>query len=1191
MNIVYLELKPRDEQFTELRYRVPEQIQYQSRTLPLAEIAGLYDFADTDFARNSPDLAKIGRQLFDWLDGTERWLSRSIEQQPHGLILAIDCQDRLGGLPWEVLYYEGFLVARSIVPIRIVGGFQRQPVNREPSKYQLQTLFMATDPIDVTPKLAFEAEEALILDATRDLAMELRVEESGCLEELKNFWGRFKGRFDIFHLSGHANIRDGVPYFITESLEGERVDASIQDFADAFKLRYPPLMFLSGCRTGESGKRGGAASLAAGLVAQGAPAILGWGRPVTDDGAIMAAMALYRALAEGYTLAEALALTYQELIGANVPDWCLLRLYAELGAWEALVLPVEDRLFQSPPEANTEFLDPQGLIKVAGKDGFVGRRRYLQRGLKALKSPQNLGIWLYGLGGAGKSTIACRLLDRLSASDRKLVITGTFDRVKLENLLSPLCNSTGKQILLSDLLLAEKLVKVFKNGLDEPEQRLVFVLDDFEQNIESAGDGKPVLKAEVVEPLTALFAGISKSNIQHRVIVTSQYDVTLPSFDRKVERFQVERMDKADVKKLSDRLESFAPDSTVPGELQARAQQIADGYPRLLEALDKMLKNTPETDSAAILAAMSGEKQEFMAKVLAAKLIAQQEPELQQMLVRGAMFELPVPLVVLQSICTDLAGFARHVDRSKALGLLETGLSADLVRVPRVLDLEPPADLNELAAIGVKVLHQQWIEQAEFSNEAQQLELHRLAMLGGDGEIAVDMAKRLSDSWIAVSRYGAARNICEETLALQTDGSLIYNLSKIYQTLGDLQKALDYAQQSIEIYRKVRDRQGESSSLHQLSMIYKDLGELRKALSFSEQAIKIKIEIGDRCGEASSLHQLSIIYRNLGQLEQALSFVSRAIRIDKETDNRQGEAASLQQLSIIYYSLGEIQQSLSHSEEAIEIEKEVGDRRGEAGSYNQLSIIYYSLEELEKAISFSEKAIKINREVGDRGGEATSLHQLSIIYNKSGDLYRAFSLSQQSIKIVREIGDRKGEAVCLSNMAYYAGQLNDTDKEQELYMKAAILMGTIYDYCNLITVLGNLGINDKPEALNYLAQSLWLTLQLLPNLKSTVDLIESMYDRVTIHDSLKSLLGATACHLCQTRSHPELEQLIKRSNKIIRRAASQQGIETQADFDKWKSTNRLDDPDYFLPELRTGLAAIVGDGWLFDRSVFDRAKE
>ncbi|WP_310489121.1 CHAT domain-containing protein, partial [Chamaesiphon sp. VAR_69_metabat_338] len=278
MNIVYLELKQIDDRSVTLRYRVPDRVQYESRNLELAEIAGLYDFADTDFARDSPDLAKIGRKLFDWVDGSERWLSRSIEQQRQGLILAIDCQDRLGGLPWEILYYEGFLVARSIVPIRIVGGFQRQTVKREPSKYQLQTLFMATDPESVYPKLDFEAEEALILDATNDLAMELRVEESGCLEELKNFWYRFRDRFDIFHLSGHADIRNGVPYFITESLEGERIDASIDDFADTFNFLYPPLIFLSGCRTGESSRKGDVSSLAEGLVAKGAPAVLGWGR-------------------------------------------------------------------------------------------------------------------------------------------------------------------------------------------------------------------------------------------------------------------------------------------------------------------------------------------------------------------------------------------------------------------------------------------------------------------------------------------------------------------------------------------------------------------------------------------------------------------------------------------------------------------------------------------------------------------------------------------------------------------------------------------------------------------------------------------------------------------------------------------------------------------------------------------------
>jgi hypothetical protein len=66
MDIVFLELKSIgsgraiDDQTIELRYLVPGQIQYQSRNLPLAEITGLYDFADRDFTKTNPDLAQIG---------------------------------------------------------------------------------------------------------------------------------------------------------------------------------------------------------------------------------------------------------------------------------------------------------------------------------------------------------------------------------------------------------------------------------------------------------------------------------------------------------------------------------------------------------------------------------------------------------------------------------------------------------------------------------------------------------------------------------------------------------------------------------------------------------------------------------------------------------------------------------------------------------------------------------------------------------------------------------------------------------------------------------------------------------------------------------------------------------------------------------------------------------------------------
>jgi hypothetical protein len=551
MQALYIELHSEGE-FALLRYRLPEKLEYETKSLTLAEIEDLYGFAERDFETRLPDLGAIGKRLFLWLDGEGRWLSQVTESARGLVVLAIDASQQLAGLPWETMQdAKGFLVKRCIVPVRVVGGFQGTNPHPEPSQYQLQTLFMATAPEGVEPKLDFEGEESRILAATNDLPIELRVEDSGCLSELTNLLRRFPADyFQIFHLTGHASIRDNVPYFITESLMGDRVDATVEDLDRVFQFRYPRLMFLSGCRTGQSINGGAVPSLAASLVEQGATAVLGWARPVRDVGATQAAAELYRLLAQGLTIAEALGLTYQALIRDGVKDWCLLRLYARVNAWGALVLPSGDAIVQRREEPKVQFLDREERVRVAGADEFVGGRRYLQQGLRALKSSQNLGIWLYRIGDVDKSpienTIASRLLNRLGTSYQPVVCYRNFDETVLLNLLSRECESSkGHEILNGNLPLAQKLALFLKQGLNKPVQRYLFILVDFEANLEKRGDGSWVLKTSVVKPLTALLTAIDRSQLPHRTIVTSQYNVKLPEFDRRLARLQVERLDRS----------------------------------------------------------------------------------------------------------------------------------------------------------------------------------------------------------------------------------------------------------------------------------------------------------------------------------------------------------------------------------------------------------------------------------------------------------------------------------------------------------------------------------------------------------------------------------------------------------------------------------------------------------------------
>ncbi|MEH2223999.1 MAG: CHAT domain-containing protein [Nostoc sp.] len=394
MQTIRIQLRESTQETVELRYWLPQIKHYESRRLKLAEIADLLKQGERDYYKLLPNLAGIGQQLFFWLDGDGRWLSRGIANcRGEGLVIAIDTDQKLAHLPWEVLHDgEDFLVKRVnpvVLPLRWI---EKETEAFSVEARQLRVLFMATDPEDVEPKLEFEQEEARILADTRDFAVDLRVEESGCVSELGKVWSRYLNDFDVFHLTGHASIKDEAPYtpyFITETEIGDRHETTAAELAEVFRFRFPKLVFLSGCRTGQAPDKGAVPSMAEALIAQGARAVLSWGRPVEDRTATAAH--LYGKLAAGYQLAEALASTYQQLFKQKVGDWHLLRLYVQGECPGALVDVLGDVPPSAPEPAYQQFLDPDTqLVRVAKPSEFVGRRRTLQRCLKAIRT--SLGV-------------------------------------------------------------------------------------------------------------------------------------------------------------------------------------------------------------------------------------------------------------------------------------------------------------------------------------------------------------------------------------------------------------------------------------------------------------------------------------------------------------------------------------------------------------------------------------------------------------------------------------------------------------------------------------------------------------------------------------------------------------------------------------------------------------------------------
>ena len=1046
MQVLYIELHPSSETKVELRYQKLHSQGYEKQILRISDIEDAITLAERDIYVSMPDPVAIGKKLFGWLDGDGRWLSRALADcQGELLVLAIANLAKLPHLPWEVLHdREGFLIDRTYPKVVTVRWTKGEVVAIEPADRPLRVMFMATDPEGVEPRLNFEGEEGRILDATRGAALTLRVEESGCVSELKKTWRRYgDNHFDVFHLTGHASIADdGQPFFITETETGDRYDAKAGEIVDALRFRLPRLVFLSGCRTGQAGEQGATPSMAEALLNLGLAAVLGWGRPIGDDVATLAAACLYESLASANSLVEAIAATYQKLREEKISNWYLLRLYGR-GKLDvslaALVLPLGDRLWQVSSEIEQLFLDPDDATtpRVVRREDFVGRRRILQTCLRRLQG-NDLGVLLHGMGGLGKTTVAKRLLERIADPQNSnydtIFIYKQFDEDKLLKELQDNCTAdAGHEVLNGKLPLMQKLTKFLKEGMNEKDRCLMFVLDDFEVNLEENAFGAWVLKYEVVEPLMALVSAIARSGLRHRLIVTCRYDFNLPDVALNARLFRVPlfSLRGVDLKKKCDRLAGFQlpmlsrEDAEPLVALQKQAIAVADGNPRLLEWLAAILPNDvlTEAQKQEVLDRMIDKQIEFRENILAETLLAQQSPDLREMLRLGLVFDLPVPELVFAKVCEGVENLKVHQVRAKAIGLLE--VNGDLYRVPKILvELLSPEFTQEIYATAARELYRVWWEESESSTEEQKLEIHRLALLGNEKEIAVTINQTLANNWNNKSRYREVINICKSTISIIENHTTLHDLARAQRNLGDVDNSLKNFQRALELCPK-EDESEKASITGNFATLYTQIGRIEEALELYTQSQEILERIGDLEGKAATLHNMAVIYADQGQVDQAIALYQQSLEIKESIGNVQGKAATLHQMAGIYADQGEVDQAIALYQQSLEITDRIGDVKVKANTLHNMAIIYAQQGQVDEAIALYQQSLEIKERIGNVQGKAATLHQVAGIYVQKGQVDQAIALYQQSLEITDRIGDVQGKAMTLANMGYLAATNGD----------------------------------------------------------------------------------------------------------------------------------------------------------------------
>jgi hypothetical protein len=88
-------------------------------------------------------------------------------------------------------------------------------------------------------------------------------------------------------------------------------------------------------------------------------------------------------------------------------------------------------------------------------------------------------------------------------------------------------------------------------------------------------------------------------------------------------------------------------------------------------------------------------------------------------------------------------------------------------------------------------------------SEARWVEVHRLAVAGGEAGIARGIGSPLGQMWLATSRFADVVRLAEQTLALGDDAAALYQLGWARRCTGRPAEALSALGQALPLFREV----------------------------------------------------------------------------------------------------------------------------------------------------------------------------------------------------------------------------------------------------------------------------------------------------------------------------------------------------------------------------------------------------
>ena len=1100
-----------------------------------ADAASLMQWSERYGKASEEDLLQIGKELYAWINGADKFLERMIDCVAAPLIIEFAAgreeSDRVRTFldaPWELLADDArhWALREDLVftPVRRIGKASPPP---PPAPDRLGLVFMAAAPRNVSA-LAYEAEEASILQATKNIGLDLVVEESGTLDLLAACVAREQP--EVVQISCHGTLEPS-PGLVLEDDAGNPHIVKAAQLLSKLASSHVRLFFLSACETAEAHPV--LDSLARSLVRAGAPAVLGWAGPVLDTEATLFASYLHRRLLAGEELAYALAWTRHELAhseqlpdrghaGARAHHWHLARLYFGPNGGGALATANGPRRFIDRGHAIKTFLDAKGKqVPVAGELEFVGRRRQIQTILREFRvsdSERHCGVLIHGMGRQGKSSLAARVAHRMEPTHDTVVLFGRYDAPAI---LAAFRDRVGTpevaEIVSRHIEHVEKDPASLLPALTEllegpcrqkPAHPVLLVIDDFEQALEP---GQPSLRSQYVDSIRSVLLAFSAAATESRLLLTSRFRFTLPhqgtDLAERLLDLPLRGMDEREAHKqalaklatgktrqskrfsaLLERLERIIAASRGNAGLQDVLYSLCLEDP---QACDRCLEQMEEYGRTGA-SPNEEEVRAFLENLALGGLLELLTPDQRELLRASTLFALPVPPSVIKAI-----GAETDLQRLVDLGLLEVyedlqqplepALAINAMVRPLVSELNEEEE-KRLAQSAGPVLFEAWGGEGATRRSVQDYELTQLGLIASNTRLLANCgapALRFLESTFAYRQAAAwaaqviamidAGDVAASVDLLTTAADRLMDVGEATTARALRMRAFAEIERGVAVTEFYRGK----LALDHARALERE-GKIEEALQYFETAEALA---SSRRSQAVVLGDIANIRAYKGEVDEALRLHTERLAIFEELGDKQQCAVALGDIAHIRAAQGEIDEALRLYHQELTVYEEFGDKRARAVTLGDIANIRAMKGEVDEALRSYHQELTVYEELGDKRSRALTLGFIARIRAEKGEIDEALRLLMEKLASVEELEDKRSRAITLGDIANIRTAKGEIDEALRLHTETLRIveeLGDLDTIANALWSIAQIELKQKKfeEAIEHLERSYEINLKI-----------------------------------------------------------------------------------------------------------------